>query len=172
MPIKHPSSPRRSRCRMSSIGRLTVAWCFVSICAAFSPALASSHSQLPTTPCDIRLVFGTDVRGMPSVAYKLGLQIRNRAARHIAGVSVYWLDSGSAIIGNSSATCGAKTGGIGPSEAGQCETIVQQIGGSLLQKLGQTTWTEIINHELTNFNQVKLCAIIGFDYHDHQPKTY
>ena len=172
MPITHPPSQRRFPCRTSSIGRLTAAWCFVSICAAFSPALASSHSQLPTTPCDIQLVFGTDSRGMPSVAYKLGLQIRNRAARHIAGVSVYWLGSGSAIIGNSSATCGAKTGGIGPSEAGQCETIVQQIGGSLLQKLGQTTWTEIINHELANFNQVKQCAIIGFDYHDHQPKTY
>jgi hypothetical protein len=25
---------------------------------------------------------------------------------------------------------------------------------------------------LSNFNQVKQCAIIGFDYHDHQPKTY
>ena len=172
MPIIHPSFQRRFRCRTSSIGRLTAAWCFASICAAVSPAVASSHSELPTTPCDIRLVFGTDARGMPSVAYKLGFQIRNRAARHIAGVSVYWLDSGSAIIGNSSATCGAKIGGIGPSEAGQCETIVQQIGGSLLQKLGQTTWTEIINHELTNFNQVKQCAIIGFDYHDHQPKTY
>ena len=172
MPIKHPSSPRRSRCRMSSIGQLAAACCFVSICAAFNPAVANSHSQLPTTPCDIRLVFGMDVRGMPSVAYKLGLQIRNRAARHVAGVSVYWLDSGSAIIGNSSATCGAEPVGIGPSEAGQCETIVQQIGGSFLQKLGQTTWTKIINHELRNFNQVKQCAIIGFDYHDHQPKTY
>ena len=172
MPIKYPFSKRRSRCRMSSTGRLTAAWCFASICAAFSPAVASSHSELPTTPCDIRLVFGTDVRGMPSVAYKLSLQIRNRAARHIVGVSVYWLDSGPAIIGNSSATCGDKTVGIGPSEAGQCETIVQQIGGSLLQKLGQTTWTEIINHELTNFNEVEQCAIIGFDYHDHQPKTY
>jgi hypothetical protein len=172
MPIKHPPSQRRFRCRASSKGRLTTAWFFVNICVALSPAVASSHSELLTAPCDIRLVFGTDVRGMPSVAYKLGLQIRNRAARHIAGVSLYWLDSGSAIIGNSSATCGAKIGGIGPSEAGQCETIVQQIGGSLLQKLGQTTWTEIINHELTNFNQVKQCAVVGFDYHDHQPKTY
>ena len=172
MPIKQPSSQRRSRRRTSFIGRLTAAWCFISICWAFSPAVASSHSQLPTTPCDIQLVFGTDSRGMPSVAYKLGLQIRNRAARHIAGVSVYWLDSGSGIIGNSSATCGAKTDGIGPSEAGQCETIVQQIGGTLLQKLGQTTWTEIINHELANFNQVKQCAIIGFDYHDYQTKIY
>ena len=172
MPIKHPFSQRRSRCRTSCIGRLTAAWFFISLCGAFSPAVASSHSQLPTKPCDIRLVFGTDSRGMPSVAYKLGLQIRNRAARHIAGVSVYWLDSESAIIGNSSATCGVKTIGIGPSEAGQCETIVQQIGGSLLQKLGQTAWTEIINHELANFNQVKQCAILGFEYHDHQPKTY
>ena len=172
MPFKHPSLQRRFRCRTSCIGQLTAACCFVSLCWAFGPAVASSHSQLPTKPCDIRLVFGTDSRGMPLIAYKLGLQIRNRAAQHIAGVSVYWLDSGSAIIGNSNATCGAKTVGIGPSEAGQCEAIVQQIGGNLLQRLGQTTWTEIINHELTNFNQVKQCAIIGFEYHDRQPKTY
>jgi len=135
-------------------------------------ARADSHQNLPTIPCDIRLIFGTDDRGMPSVAYKLGLQIRNRTARHIAGVSVYWLDDTSKVIGNSGATCGVAGDGIGPSEAGHCETIVQQIGGTLLQKLGEDTWTEIINHELANFKKVKHCAVIGFDYHSHQPKTY
>ena len=66
---------------------------------SFIPAMADTHSHLPTTPCDIRLVFGSDALGMPSVGYKLSLQIRNRTARDIAGVPVYWLDDKSAIIG-------------------------------------------------------------------------
>jgi hypothetical protein len=135
-------------------------------------AATSNYAQLPKTPCDIRLIFDTDERGMPSVAYKLGLQVRNKMARHIAGVSVYWLDNASAIIGNSSAICGAPGVGIGPSEAGHCEKIVQKISGNLLRNLGQATWSEIINHELTNFKQVTQCAIVGYDYYDHQPKTY
>ena len=45
---------------------------------------------------------------MPSVGYKLSLQIRNRTARDIVGVSVYWLDDKSAIVGNSAAVCGLK----------------------------------------------------------------
>ena len=134
--------------------------------------MADTHSQLPTTPCDIRLVFDSDARGMPSVGYKLSLQIRNRTARDIAGVSVYWLDNESAIIGNSAAICGVKDVAVGPSETGPCETIVQQIGGALLQRLGQATWTEIINHQLTDFRKVKQCAIIGYDFRDSKPKTY
>ena len=139
--------------------------------AAF-PAMADTHSHLPTTPCDIRLVFGNDARGIPSVGYKLSLQIENRTARDIAGVSVYWLDKESAIIGNSAAICGVNNVAVGPSESGPCEAIVQQIGGALLQRLGQTAWTEIINHQLTDFRKVKQCAIIGFDYRDNKPKTY
>ena len=135
-------------------------------------AMANTHSQLPTTPCVIRLVFGSDVLGMPSVGYKLSLQIRNRTARDIAGVSVYWLNDKSAIIGNSAAICGAEHASIGPSETGPCETVVQQIGGALLQRLGQATWTDIINHQLANFNAVTHCAIIGYNYRDLEPKTY
>ena len=135
-------------------------------------AMANTHSHLTTTPCDIRLVFGSDALGMPTIAYKLSLQIRNKTARDIAGVSVYWLDSQFAIIGNSAAICGTKDTAVGPSESGSCETIVQEIGGALLQRLGRATWTEIINHELTDFRKVKQCAIIGYDYKDSTPKTY
>ena len=135
-------------------------------------AMADTHNHMPTTPCNIRLVFSSDALGMPSVGYKLSLQIRNRTARDIAGVSVYWLDNESAIIGNSAAICGIKDGTVGPSESGPCETIVQQIGGTLLQRLGQATWTEIINHQLTDFYKVKQCAIIGYDFRDSEPKTY
>ena len=135
------------------------------------PTAADTHSHLPTTHCDIRLVFSKDERGTPSVGYKLSLQIRNQTARDIAGVSVYWLDNQSAIIGNSAAICGVGGVAVSPSESGPCETIVQQIGGAMLQKLGQETWTEIINHELTIFRKVKQCAIIGFNYSDGEPTT-
>ena len=136
------------------------------------PAMADSHSRLPKTPCDIRLVFASDNRGMPSVGYKLSLQIKNRTARDIAGVSVYWLDNESSIIGNSAAICGARNMAVGPSETGPCETIVQQIGGALLQRLGQDTWTEIINHQLTDFRKVKQCAIIGYDFRESKAQAY
>lgn len=136
------------------------------------PSMADSHSQLPKTPCNIRLVFASDDVGRPSVSYKLSLQIKNHTGRDIAGVSVYWLDNESAIIGNSAASCGVKSMAVGPSESGPCETVVQQVGGTLLQRLGQTTWTEIINHQLTDFQKVKQCAIIGYDFHDRKAKTY
>ena len=158
---------RSDICRSS--GRLLTASLFLLTSLS---AIADTHSQLPTTPCDIRLVFGSDALGLPSVSYKLSLQIVNRTARDIAGVSVYWLDDKSAIIGNSAAICGAEAAVIGPSETGPCETIVQQIGGTLLKRLGQTTWTDIINHQLANFNAVTNCAIVGYNYHDLEPKTY
>ena len=135
-------------------------------------AMADTHSQLTTTPCDIRLVFGSDELGMPTIAYKLSFQIRNKTARDIAGVSVYWLDGEYAIIGNSAAICGVKDVAVGPSESGPCEKIVQQVGSALLKRLGQATWTKIINHQLTNFQKVEQCAIIGYDYRDRKPKTY
>ena len=137
-----------------------------------TPPMADTHSHLPTTPCDIRLVFSNDERGMPSVGYKLSLQIRNQTARDITGVSVYWLDDESNIIGNSAAACGLKDVSVGPSESGPCEIIVQQIGGTLLKRLGQATWTEIINNQLTDFREVKQCAIIGYDFRDNKLKTY
>ena len=136
------------------------------------PTMADTHSHLPTTPCDIRLVFSSDAQGMPSVGYKLSLQIRNQTAREIVGVSVYWLDNESTIIGNSATICGRKDEAVGPSESGPCSAIIQQIGGALLQRLGQTTWTKIINHQLTDFRKVKQCAIIGYDFRDNKPKTY
>ena len=135
-------------------------------------AMANTHSNLTTTPCDIRLVFGSDALGMPTIAYKLSLQIRNKTARDIAGVSVYWLDGDSAIVGNSAAICGLKDVAVGPSESGPCETIVQQVGGALLQRLGQATWTKIINDQLANFQKVEQCAIIGYNYRDQKPNTY
>ncbi|MGB1684305.1 MAG: hypothetical protein ACPHDN_03735, partial [Candidatus Puniceispirillaceae bacterium] len=168
MLTKNPPEHAVNRAKKSDICRLSRRLLTTSLFLVTSlSAMADTHSQLPTTPCNIRLVFGSDALGMPSVGYKLSLQIRNRTARDIAGVSVYWLDDKSAIIGNSAAICGAKGGAkggaVGPSESGPCEIMVQQIGGALLQRLGQATWTKIINHQLTNFHKVKQCAIIGYD---------
>ena len=173
MLTKNPLERAVNRAKKSNVCRLSRRLLATSLFLATSlSAMADTHSQLTATPCDIRLVFGSDALGMPSVGYKLSLQIRNRTARDIAGVSVYWLDDKSAIIGNSAAICGAKGGSVGPSESGPCEIMVQQIGGALLQRLGQVTWTKIINHQLTNFHKVKQCAIIGYDYRDSKPKTY
>ena len=160
--------PKKTQFHRLSASLLVAGFCLFTAMSA----MADTHSHLPTTPCDIRLEFGSDERGMPSVGYKLSLQIKNRTARDIAGVSVYWLDDKSAIIGNSAAICGAKGGAVSPSESGPCKIMVQQIGGALLQRLGQATWTKIINHQLTNFRKVKQCAIIGYDYRDNKPKTY
>ena len=126
--------------------------------------------QVERRPFDLHI--GSDALGMPTIAYKLSLQIRNKTARNIAGVSVYWLDGDSAIIGNSAAICGLQDVAVGPSESGPCETIVQQVGGALLQRLGQATWTRIINNQLANFHKVEQCAIIGYNYGDHKPNTY
>ena len=168
MPITKLLHRPANRDIRAQLSRLSVALLVAKLCLfAAIPAMADTHSRLPTTPCDIRLVFGNDERGMPSVGYKLSLQIRNRTARDIAGVSVYWLDNESAIIGNSAAICGIEDAAVGPSESGPCETIVQQIGGALLQRLGQTTWTEIINHQLTDFLKVRQCAIVGYDFRDN-----
>ena len=160
--------PKKTQFRCLSASSLVAGFCLFTA----MPTMADTHSQLTTTPCDIRLVFGNDALGMPSVGYKLSLQIRNRTARDIAGVSVYWLDDKSAIIGNSAAICGVEHSAIGPSETGPCEAVVQQIGGALLQRLGQATWTDIINYQLANFNAVTHCAIIGYNYRDLEPKIY
>ena len=134
-------------------------------------ASADGHSQLPNIPCHVRLVFGTDDKGMPSISYKLELQIKNRTAGIIKGVSVYWLDSQSKIIGNSGSICGINNEGVNPSEAGHCEAIVQEVGGSLLMKLGQKTWTEIVNYELNTFKNVKKCAVVGYDFYNQKHKN-
>ena len=173
MPAKNMLRHLATLAKKNQRSRISVSLLIVSLCSLEATlVMADTHSNLLTTPCDIRLVFGSDERGVPSVKYKLSLQIRNQTARDIAGVSVYWLDSQFAIIGNSAAICGTKDTAVGPSESGPCETIVQEIGGALLQRLGRATWTEIINHELTDFRKVKQCAIIGYDYKDSTPKTY
>ena len=130
---KNPPEHVVNRAKKSDICRLSRRLLTTSLFLVTSlSAMADTHSQLATTPCDIRLVFGSDALGMPTVGYKLALQIRNRTARDIAGVSVYWLDDKSTIIGNSAAICGAEHAAVGPSETGPCETVVQQIGGALL----------------------------------------
>ena len=163
-PDDYSASEHSKPCR-----RLVVVF-ILFICVNFAltrSAVASAHDKFQKTPCDIRLVFDTDEKGIPSAAYKLNLQIRNRVGRKIIGVSVYWLDKASNIIGNSFAICGVDKTGVNPSEAGQCEATVQQISIKLLHQLGQTTWTEIINQELVKFELVEQCAIFGYDYFDH-----
>ena len=145
---------------------------FIIFTAVNSPLFAGSHSKAEIVPCDIKLVFSIDDSGMPLVSYELEMQISNRQGRTIKGISVHWLDRSAEIIGNSDTLCGKDHGGIKPAQSGSCRRVVQKIGGRLLDRLGQDTWTKIINSEMTNFREVWQCAIIGYRFGDKTVKSY
>jgi hypothetical protein len=154
------------------IALLATAGVFIVFTTANSPLFANSHSKAAIVPCDIKLVFGVDDSGMSLVSYDLEMQISNLQGRTIKGISVHWLDSRAKIIGNSDALCGKDHDGIKPAQSGSCRRIVQKIGGRLLDQLGQDTWTKIINSEMTNFREVRQCAIIGYRFGDKAVKSY
>ena len=161
---------RQSTTRM--IVLLATAAVFIMLTAVNNPLFASNHSKTEMVPCDIKLVFGVDDSGMSLVSYDLEMQISNRQGRAITGISVYWLDHRAEIIGNSDALCGQDHDGIEPAQSGSCRRVVQKIGGRLLDRLGQDTWTKIINSEMTNFREVRQCAIIGYRFGDKAMKSY
>ena len=145
---------------------------FIMFTAAITPLFASSQSKAEIVPCDIKLVFSVDDSGMSLVSYNLEMQVSNRQGRTIKGISVHWLDRSAEIIGNSDTLCGQDHGGIKPAQSGSCLRVVQKIGGRLLDRLGQDTWTKIINSEMTNFREVWQCAIIGYRFGDKTIKSY
>jgi len=154
------------------IALLATASIFIMFTAANSPLFAGSQSKAEIVPCDIKLVFGVDDSGMSLVSYDLEMQISNRHGQTIKGISVHWLDQSAEIIGNSNALCGQDQDGIKPTQSGSCRRVVQKIGGRLLDRLGQDTWTKIINSEMTNFREVRQCAIIGYHFGDKAIKSY
>ena len=154
------------------IALLALSGVFIMFTAANSPLFAGSQSKTAIVPCDIKLVFGVDDSGMSLVSYDLEMQISNRQGRTIEGISVHWLNHSAEIIGNSDALCGQDHGGIKPAQSGSCRRVIQKIGGRLLDRLGQDTWTKIINSEKTNFREVRQCAIIGYRFGDKDIKTY
>ena len=154
------------------IALLAMAGVFIMLTVANDPLVAGSHSKADIVPCDIKLVFGVDNRGMSLVSYDLEMQISNRQGRTITGISVHWLDRSAKIIGNSDAQCGQDYDGIKPTQSGSCRRVVQKIGGRLLDRLGQDTWTKIINSEMTNFREVRQCAIIGYRFGEKAIKSY
>ena len=161
-------------CRSATkiIALLAMACVFIMFTAANDPLVAGSHSKADIVPCDIKLVFGVDDRGMSLVSYDLEMQISNRQGRTITGISVHWLDRSAKIIGNSDALCGQDYDGIKPAQSGSCRRVVQKIGGRLLDRLGQDTWTKIINSEMTNFREVRQCTIIGYRFGEKAIKSY
>ena len=154
------------------IALLATASIFIMFTAANSPLFAGSQSKAEIVPCDIKLVFGVDDSGMSLVSYDLEMQISNRHGQTIKGISVHWLDQSAEIIGNSNALCGQDQDGIKPTQSGSCRRVVQKIGGRLLDRLGQDTWTKIINSEMTNFREVRQCSIIGYRFGDKAIKSY
>ena len=166
----NPARLCQSATRM--IALLAMAGVFIMFTTANDPLVAGSHSKADIVPCDIKLVFGVDDRGMSLVSYDLEMQISNRQGRTITGISVHWLDRSAKIIGNSDARCGQDYDGIKPTQSGSCRRVVQKIGGRLLDRLGQDTWTKIINSEMTNFREVRQCAIIGYRFDEKTIKSY
>ena len=154
------------------IALLAIAGVFIVFTAANSPLFASSQSKAEIVPCDIKLVFSVDDSGMSLISYHLEMQISNRHSRTIKGISVHWLDRSAEIVGNSDTLCGQDHGGIKPAQSGSCRSVVQKISGRLLDRLGQDTWTKIINSEMTNFQEVWQCAIIGYRFGDKTIKSY
>ena len=154
------------------IALLAIVGVFIMFTAANNLLFAGSQSKAEIVPCDIKLVFSIDDSGMSLVSYNLEMQISNRQGRTIKGISVHWLDRSAEIIGNSDALCGQDRGGIKPTQSGSCRRVVQEIGGRLLDRLGQDTWTKIINSEMTNFREVWQCAIIGYRFGDKTMKSY
>ena len=154
------------------IALLVIAGVFIIFIAANRPLFAGSQSKAEIVPCDIKLVFGVDDSGMSLVSYDLEIQISNHQGRTIKGISLHWLDRNAEIIGNSDALCGQDHDGIKPAQSGSCRRVVQKIGGRLLDRLGQDTWTKIINSEMTDFREVRQCAIIGYRFGDEATKSY
>ena len=151
---------------------LAIAGGFIIFTAANSSLFAGSQSKAEIVPCDIKLIFSIDDSGTSLVSYDLEMQISNRLSRTIKGISVNWLDSRAKIIGNSDALCGQDHDGIEPAQSGSCRRVMQKIGGRLLDRLGQDTWTKIINSEMTNFREVWQCAIIGYRFGNKTIKSY
>ena len=149
-----------------------VAGLFLSLLIGMPPVHADNHIKRNIEPCTINLVFGVDENGMSVVSYELEMQLSNRQTRTVQGISIHWLNSKSEIIGNSDAVCGQEHNGIKPAQSGSCRRIVQKIGSRLLDRLGQDTWTQIINSELANFREVRHCAIIGYRFGDAAVKSY
>ena len=154
------------------IALLAIAGGFIMFTAANSSLFAGSQSKAEIVPCDIKLVFSIDDSGMSLASYNLEMQISNHQGQTIEGISVHWLDRSAKIIGNSDTLCGQEHGGIKPAQSGSCRRVVQKIGGRLLERLGQDTWTKIINSEMTNFREVRQCTIIGYRFGEKAIKSY
>ena len=142
----------------------------VLLVAVSAPLYAAEKSN--TVPCNIKLVFGIDDHGMSVVSYDLTMQISNQQSRTIHGVSVHWLNAQSEVIGNSDAACGAEHAGVKLAQSGSCRRTIQKIGGRLLEKLGQETWTSIINSQMYNFHHVRYCKIIGYRFGKPEVNRY
>ena len=157
-----------SRTQNFKLGFVTLI--LVLLMAVGVPLCAAEKSN--TVPCNIKLVFGVDDNGMSVVSYDLTMQISNQQGRTIHGVSVHWLNAQSEVIGNSDAACGAEHNGVKLAQSGSCRRTIQKIGGRLLEKLGQETWTSIINSQMYNFHDVRYCRIIGYRFGKPEVNRY
>ena len=118
----------------------------------------------PLIPCQIRLDFTRDAGGIQIARYRLFLQLTNSQPQPIEAVSVHWHDKDNRLIGNSDADCRFEGEALRLSQTGQCTSTIQTISQKLIDSFGQSIWTEIVNAELAQFNQVTSCQIAGYRY--------
>ncbi len=159
-----PSS-RTQNCKLSFVTLVLAV-----LVAPGAPLCAAEKSNI--VPCNIKLVFSIDDNGMSVVSYDLEMQINNQQGRTVHGVSVHWLNARAEVIGNSDAACGAKNIGVKLAQSGSCRRTIQKIGGRLLEQLGQETWTDIINSQMYNFQDVRYCSIIGYRFGEPAVNRY
>lgn len=133
---------------------------------------ANDNTSASIIPCDIKLIFGVNSKGQSVASYVLEVQVTNRTSRPITSVSLYLLDEHQKIVSNSEANCSTGLGDIAPAQTGSCKQTLQEIGEQLLNRLGQETWTEIINSELKNFLKIRQCAVVGYRSTTSASKTY
>ena len=146
--------------------RFIISWLLgLSMLAAllgYSAELQAGEDQI--VPCQVRLEFSRDEAGGQLVRYRLFLQVKNDKPQPVSTVSVLWLDAQNTIIGNSDADCRINDLPLEVSQTGQCSRTVQTISNRLIQSLGQSIWTEIVNSELKTFDRIKSCKIEGYRY--------
>ena len=87
MPIISLSYHSANWVKKIQFNRLTRPLLVAGLCVSSAiSAMADTHSHLPTTPCDIRLIFSSDERGMPLQALAQELvQRRVHVSRAVPG---------------------------------------------------------------------------------------
>lgn len=136
---------------------------FLSFIAVFAlPVMVFSEGALGL-PCSVKLQFEEDDGGA-QVVYTLSLQVKNPAMRPVETVSVLMFDDEGKSLGNTDANCRYHDTLLNGGDTGECKKVLQVVNSKLMEKLGNEIWTAIVNDQMTKFDQITECEILGFRY--------